>query len=161
MDASDRSLLNIVNYPKFQFPNLVVLLSGILVTGLILGSFIVLQARLLFVLAEGSTEVKLIESILWKYGLICGGTLALAALLLVFWSLIITHRIVGPIPRVKDEIESMKSDEEVHLFYVREYDYMEEFFEKVNSLLIRLLREHNEYELTDSEESEDPDPSPN
>lgn len=155
MDESDRSLLNIVNYPKFQLPNLFVLFGGVFVTALTLGSFIVLQARLLFVFAEKQAEVELVQSILWKYGLICGGALTLAVLLLALWSLIITHRIVGPIPRVKGEIENMKEDGEVHLFNIREYDYLRGFFERINSLILLLLKENDRYELVSSQDEGD------
>ncbi|MFB6344365.1 MAG: hypothetical protein ABEK50_01130 [bacterium] len=154
MNASDRSLLNIINFPKFQLPNLLVLLSGIAVTAIIFGSFVVLQSRLLFSLAETEQELQVIRSILWTNGLLCAGILCLATLLLVLWSLILTHRMVGPLPRVKNEIETMQDENKVHLLFVRDYDYLQEFFEKINTLLIRLIRDNEEYEIIEDSHGE-------
>lgn len=150
MDESDRSLLNVFNYPKFQVPNIAVLLMGVLMSLFVMGSFIVLQTRLLFALADNPEEIRIVQSMLWKYGFICGGALVLGVVLLSFWSLILTHRMVGPIPRVKDELKAMREKEEVHLFYLRDYDYLHEFFEGINSLMLRLLRSSEEYDLAES-----------
>lgn len=144
----DRSLFNILVYPKFQIPAMCLIVVTALAMLVILGSFIILESKMLLALAEKTGQTELVINQLWKFGFIIGTVAVLATALLSVWALFLTHRLVGPLPRIKDEIDQMRENKQLQLFHVRDHDYLRPFFTKLNKVLADVI-ESQEWDMQD------------
>lgn len=137
----NRSVFRILNYPRFQVPVLALILLTAFISFGMMGSFIYIQMKLLLNMAAQVGMLPEVKSILWKYGVIIGGAYILSLLFILVWGLIVTHRMNGPIPRLKNELEKMFKSKEPHLLYVRQNDYLGPLLEKLNKVLLFLMNE--------------------
>lgn len=146
MTESDRSIFNIMIYPEFQVPNLMLVLATAFSVFVIMGAFCYLQMRIIYATVSDPQQLKVINGILWKYGTICLGALLFSTAMMIFWSLLQTHRVVGAIPRLKEQLDEMFQEKSISLLRIREYDYMQTFFEKINKVLLSLTHNCREFE---------------
>lgn len=134
-DGSKRSYSNILLYPKFQRPILwIIFLTG--GTSLLsLGTFIYVQTQLLISYAQKTGTSTRVYDFLLQYGLISGILFVLSVLLMSVWALFITHKLIGPISRIKRELDNMYHDKSIHLISLREDDYLRPLIQKYNRVL--------------------------
>lgn len=151
MDQHDRSIWNLMAHSKVQGPFLTtVALAGLLVL-VIMGAFSYLQMRLLFAVAEGPEQQALIESVLWQYGSICGIGLLFGLGMVLLYGLLLSHRVAGPIPRLKHQLDNMMESQSVELMTVRQYDYLQSFLRKINKVLLALSENRHEFDPPEPE----------
>lgn len=151
MDQHDRSIWNLMAHPKVQGPLLAtVALAGFVVL-LIMGAFSYLQMRLLFAVAEGPEQQALVENMLWKYGSICGIGLLFGLGMVLLYGLLISHRVAGPIPRLKRQLDNMMENQSVEFMTVRQYDYLQSFLKKINKVLLALSEKCHEFDPPEPE----------
>ena len=70
-----------------------------------------------------------------KLGLVMFGGFAALATLLLYWATIFSHRIVGPIYRLEQELENMIATGEKRKIHFRKHDAFQALADKVNYLL--------------------------
>ncbi len=139
----DRSLFRLFIYPEIQLKILAVIFFAGLLGLIIFGAFIYMQNQIIFQLAQKTGHTQQITKHLWTYGLASGVIYLLGLTALLFFGLLVSHRIVGPLKRIKRELDEMKEKREVKLCLVRDKDYLLPFFKKLNQVLIHLTWEGN------------------
>lgn len=147
-EESQRSSLNLMPYPKFQGPTiLLVVMTGFLAL-FSLGAFTLLQTKILLNHAEKVGTTPHVTNLLWQYGLVCGGIFLVGLFTMVLWGLLLTHKLIGPIKRLKKELDEMHQNESVHLLSVRENDYLRPFIKRINKVFWG-LSSHPEWDKPD------------
>lgn len=149
MGDSERSIFNILIYPKIQVPLLFVILLTAFLVFVVMGAFCYLQMRIIFASIDNPEKMQVISQLFWDYGTICAIAMVFGLVMISFWSLLLTHRLVGPIPRLKQQIESMLEKSTISLIKVRDYDYLQSFYAKVNKILLALSENCQRFEPPD------------
>lgn len=146
MDRSDRSIFNLMTYPKFQGPFLAtIFLSGFIVF-LMMGAFCYLQMRLLFSVVDDPNKLAMIKDVLWYYGWVCGFGLLFGISLVGLYGLLLSHRIAGPIPRLKKQLKHIIQTKSLELIRVRNYDYLRPLFKRINKIFLALARKSQNFD---------------
>lgn len=110
-------------------------------TLLVAGSFFWLNWRVLSVLVENSNvETAVLNEVFLFYGGLC--LLVVLGLLgvLSMVTLVVSNRILGPIYRLREDLNAMLEDEEIHLFSVRDRDHIQGFVRQLNRFVIAVKR---------------------
>lgn len=133
----------VINRP-FQW-RVVGLVAGSMLSALLLfGAFAWFQYR---VLRRALTEYpELLESLNGQtlyYGSVIGSAFLLLLALSVLLSIRITHRVVGPVNRLRDELELMRKKDSVSVLAVRDDDELDDLVKAINRLILH-LREGDE-----------------
>jgi methyl-accepting chemotaxis protein len=126
---------------------------------LLLGAaFAWLQWRVLSTALQGtSVDLAAIEGLLWFYGTMSLGAFVIAMSILVMVTLIVTNRIVGPLYRLKEDLQRMLEEETVELISVREQDYIQDFVRELNQFILAIRRTNPEQVAEGSIEFEQSD----
>lgn len=141
-DESDRKKTRLFVNPKFQLP-ILGLVCGIAVVSVVLfGTLMFVETKLLLKFAQQAGELQAVKSLLWEYALFTGIIFVLALGIFILWALLISHRIAGPITRIKQELSEMEEHGDIHLLKVRENDYLRSLFEVLNRVLIDLKEQY-------------------
>lgn len=110
-------------------------------TLLIAGSFFWLNWQVLSILIEStSVEASVLNEVFLFYGGLC--LLAVLSLLVVLSlvTLIVSNRVLGPIYRLRTDLDSMLENEEIQLFSVRDRDHIQDFVRQLNRFVIAVKR---------------------
>ncbi len=148
----DRSWIRLFIQPRLQARFLILILLAGLLGAIVFGAYINLQSRVIFELAgeiEESQRVQELQSWLQAYAIISIIVFFLGITLLFFVGLLYTHRLIGPMKRLKRELENMERDEEIRLCRVRTSDYLYPFFKRLNRVLINATWEELDKEEKD------------
>lgn len=131
----ERCCLNLFIHPEIQLRLLALILLAGLLGAIIFGALVYRQNQIIHRLAEDGEATK-VSAQLWTLGIVSGIVYCLGLALLLFFGLLVSHRIIGPFKRLKRELDYMYEVQKVKLCVVRDYDYLVPFFEKLNRVLI-------------------------
>lgn len=129
----------IVN-PKVQYKLLLLILVSVLIPTLLtfLSLFFLIQS--IVIEAQIESEVVYNSLIFLNHKifaiLVCG--FLCITVLLITWSLLFIHRIVGPLFRLEKELDKMISGKKISKISFRKYDSFTSLAEKFNVLIDRL-----------------------
>lgn len=142
-DRSQRSYRNVLFPSDLQRPVLMLVVGTALVSLVSLGSFIYLQTTLLLQYAEKTGESERLVATLLEYGFLSGGLFLTGVVLMGVWALLVGHRLTGPIPRLKRELDRMYRKNEVRLLRLRTGDYLRPLIQRVNQVLWGVSEDSN------------------
>jgi len=127
-----------------------------LIPFLLFAGFSVYQYRYLMDLARKAGIEQAVWSNLLLYGSLVLGMYVLGTLLVILLTLLVAHRILGPLGRLQDELETMVEQKQIHLLRVRDFDYLRFFFATLNKVLVNLAWSENRDQdgATDPESTE-------
>ncbi len=140
-DKDQRSPWNIFHldiYPWIQFRLVALVVASNLVPFALFAGFSVYQSRYMLNLARKAGIEDAVWNELFLYGSLILGMYVLGTLLLLLFTLLVAHRIVGPLDRLRDELETMLDQKQIHLLRVRDSDYLRFFFSTLNKVLVNL-----------------------
>ncbi|GEM_PF-4406416 len=135
----ERSWIRLFVQPQLQVRFLILIVLAGLLGAIVFGAYINLQSQIIVELSgeiEESQRVEELQSWLQAYAIISIIVFLLGIALLFFVGLLYTHRLIGPLNRLKRELEGMEKDREVRLCRVRTSDYLYPFFKRLNRVLI-------------------------
>ncbi len=146
---------SLVNIP-LQGGILALFTLGLLVHIVILGAFTAYCLWMfdLFVGFEVMNQrgMQVTVNLLWENGSVALGALLIVVAFFCLAALKLTHRIAGPIYRVKDDLEEMLRTGEIHEISVREGDFFQRFVRELNRVLRMIDRQTEGASLTDEDQ---------
>lgn len=127
--------------PKIQVRLVgLVLLSGF-VTFIMAAGFFWLNWRLYStVLANSAVNGEPVRDLLLYYGFLTTAGFLVIMTILTLVTLIVSNRIVGPLYRLRKDMDEMIKEEDVELFSVRDHDYIDDFVRELNRFLLVVRR---------------------
>jgi methyl-accepting chemotaxis protein len=78
------------------------------------------------------------EGYIFRSGLILMGEFFVFVVILAVLNIFYLHRLIGPLPRLRQEIENMLKSGNIHLLRVRRNDEMAEFIAAINRLMEKI-----------------------
>lgn len=149
---------SLVNIPV-QGGILALFTLGLLVHIVILGAFTAycLWVFDLFVGFDVMNQrgMQVTVDLLWENGSVALGALLIVVAFFCLATLKLSHRIAGPIYRVRDDLETMLRTGEIHEISVREGDFFQRFVRELNRVL-RLIDRRTEGTFLPDEDRPDP-----
>ncbi|MFB6344144.1 MAG: hypothetical protein ABEK50_00020 [bacterium] len=127
---------------SFQW-KMVGLLAGTLLSALILfGSFAWYQYQLIQQFMALHTEhLASVNGEIAYYATVIGTAFLLLFALGVLLAIRLTHRVVGPVNRLRDELELMRKKDEINVLAVRDDDELKDLVEAINKVILHLQDE--------------------
>lgn len=139
----ERGWFNLINL-SVQLRLLFILVSAILFNTLLLGGFIWYCVDLLVYDLSFERVVEGLNTQIMGYGLTTAGAVIVAAVLFCLVLIRETHRLVGPIYRIKQELRKIHETGSVHPISVRSNDHFQDLVKELNLVLLDLSNSSNE-----------------
>ncbi|MFB6347568.1 MAG: hypothetical protein ABEK50_17770 [bacterium] len=133
----ERSWFNLINF-NIQFRLMFILISAILFNTLLMGGFIWYCLSLMFEDVSLGAIIQGISPQMMSYGVVTTVAVLVAGGLFCVVLFRETHRIVGPIYRIKEELKTIHETGSVKPISVRSDDHFQELVKELNLVLLDL-----------------------
>ncbi|MGM0380712.1 MAG: hypothetical protein ACQEP7_01885 [bacterium] len=114
--------------------------GAVLLTSLVLGSFIWYCIKVIDVLSRQAAlrpEFReIISGQLFYFGILVILGILAVLILLILLTIRFSHRLAGPLYRVRQDLEQMRNSGKINVIYIRARDFHQELVRSLNHLLL-------------------------